>query len=61
MLRPGAVDAGRADVLIEGGAQVEGPGWQLKLDRLETVLVPAACGSYQVQPRGPFRALKASV
>jgi mannose-6-phosphate isomerase len=47
--------------LIEGGAQVEGPGWQLELDRLESLVVPAACGSYQVQPRGPFRALQASV
>ncbi len=47
--------------LVEGGAQVEGPGWQLELDRLESLVVPAACGSYQIRPRGPFRALKASV
>lgn len=47
--------------LIEGGVQVEGPGWQLELNRFETVVIPAACGSYQVQPRGSFRALKASV
>ena len=47
--------------LIEGGAQVEGPGWQLELNRFETVVIPAACGSYQVQTHGSFRALKASV
>ncbi len=47
--------------LVEGGAQVEGPGWQLELNRFETVVIPAACGSYQVQAHGSFRALKASV
>jgi len=47
--------------LIEGGAQVEGPGWRLELNRFETVVIPAACGSYQVQTHGSFRALKASV
>ena len=47
--------------LIEGRAQVEGANWGLELDRFGTVVIPAACGSYRVQPRGPFRALKASV
>ena len=47
--------------LVEGGIQVKGAGWQLELDRLESLVVPAACGSYQIRPRGPFRALKASV
>ena len=47
--------------LIEGRAQVEGANWGLELDRFGTVVIPAACGPYRVQPRGPFRALKASV
>ena len=47
--------------LVEGKVHVEGPGWRRELNRFETVVIPAACGSYQVQPRGSFRALKASV
>jgi len=60
-----ALDTGgesfHALTLIEGRAQVEGANWGLELDRFGTVVIPAACGSYRVQPRGSFRALKASV
>ncbi|MCX6080563.1 MAG: class I mannose-6-phosphate isomerase [Chloroflexi bacterium] len=49
--------------LIEGQAQVtvaSGPGsW--KLGRFETILIPAACGAYRIEPIGAFRALKSSV
>lgn len=47
--------------LIEGQAQVEGADWGLELDRFGTVVIPAACDPYRVQPRGFFRALQASV
>ena len=60
-----ALDTGgesfHALTLVEGRAQVEGANWGLELDRFGTVVIPAACGSYRVQPRGSFRALKASV
>ncbi len=60
-----ALDTGgesfHALTLIEGQAQVEGVDWGLEPDRFGTVVIPAACGSYRVQPRGFFRALKASV
>ncbi len=60
-----ALDTGgesfHALTLIEGRAQVEGANWELELDRFGTVVIPAACGSYRVHPRGFFRALKASV
>ncbi len=60
-----ALDTGgesfHALTLIQGQAQIEGANWGLHLDRFGTVVIPAACGSYRVQPRGSFRALKASV
>ena len=64
--RPVALDtAGQtfhALTVIEGQAQVTvsaGQSWTL--GRFETMLVPAACGAYQLEPVGSFRALKASV
>jgi mannose-6-phosphate isomerase len=47
--------------LIEGQAQVEGADWGLELDRFGTVVIPAACDPYRIQPQGFFRALQASV
>jgi len=47
--------------VIEGTMQVAGEGWNQTLQRFETVVVPAACGAYEIQPRGAFRALMASV
>jgi mannose-6-phosphate isomerase len=45
--------------VIEGQARVEGEGWRETVARFETVVIPAACGAYQVQPLGAFRALNA--
>jgi len=45
----------------EGVARVEGDGWSQTLQRLETVIIPAACGAYTIRPQGKYLALKASV
>lgn len=49
--------------LIDGQAQVSLPGrpgaWQV--GRFETILIPADCGIYRIEPLGAFRALKSSV
>ena len=59
------LDAGgesfHALTLIEGKAQIKGTGWEQELNRFETVVVPAACGAYRVEPDGSCRALKAAV
>ena len=47
--------------VIEGEARVAGDGWTETLGRFETVVIPASSGSYEMQPIGRFRALKASV
>jgi mannose-6-phosphate isomerase len=43
-----------------GEARLSGNGWEAALARLETAVIPAACGAYAIQPRGPARILKAS-
>ena len=45
---------------LEGQALVRGEGWQQALSRFETLLVPAACGGYTIQPQGEMKLLKAS-
>ena len=47
--------------VIAGGARIAGDGWQQELGRFETVVVPAACGAYQVIPSGEMQMLKSSV
>ena len=47
--------------VIEGTAQVTVGESSLVLGRFESVVVPAACGEYQLLPQGSFRALKAGV
>lgn len=47
--------------VIEGEASVAGDHWRRRLARLETVVVPAACGAYTIRPHGASRILKASV
>jgi mannose-6-phosphate isomerase len=63
--RPVSLDTGgqsfHALTVIEGEARVAGEGWTEALGRFETVVIPASSGSYEVQPAGRFRALKASV
>lgn len=50
-----------------GRARLSGVGWELELGRLETALVPAACGRYQVaaldenSPQEELHLLRASV
>ncbi|MDO9546604.1 MAG: hypothetical protein Q7J07_07625 [Pelolinea sp.] len=36
--------------MIEGDGMIEGKGWQRKLERFETLLIPASCGSFRIQP-----------
>ena len=46
--------------VVEGEARVAGDGWDVVLARLETVVIPAACHAYTIEPRGSTRILKAS-
>jgi mannose-6-phosphate isomerase len=46
--------------VLDGQALIAGEGWQQTLNRFETSLVPAACGSYTIHPRGDLTLLKAS-
>ncbi len=47
--------------VIAGGALVAGHGWRQELTRFETVLVPAACGEYQIWPKDGMQLLKSSI
>jgi len=47
--------------VVKGSIQIEGDGWKTQLKRLETALIPAGCGPYQILPAGPYRALRATV
>jgi mannose-6-phosphate isomerase len=47
--------------VIEGAAQVLTAQGVWALGRFETLLIPAACGVYEITPVGSFTALKASV
>jgi mannose-6-phosphate isomerase len=47
--------------VIEGGATVSNGREEKTLQRFETLLVPAATGSYKVTPQGGCRLLKASL
>ncbi len=46
--------------LIEGEAELEWADWHLELHRFDTVLIPAACGSYQIESSSFFSLLKAT-
>jgi mannose-6-phosphate isomerase len=47
--------------VIEGQSQVQAGGKAFILNRFETLLIPAACGTYQIDPIKKSRLLKASV
>ena len=47
--------------VIKGRATVKGVGWELALERFESAVIPAAVGSYQIDPRSSTRMLLASV
>lgn len=47
--------------ITEGAATVSGADWSYPLQRFESVIIPAACGLYTVQPTKDFYALKSSV
>ncbi len=47
--------------VIEGAAEVEASGQRIRLERYESVVIPAAVGQYQVKPQGSFSAIKSSV
>ena len=47
--------------VIEGSAQIRAGGETVKLEKFETVLIPAATGRYQIHPGRSYRMLKVSV
>jgi mannose-6-phosphate isomerase len=47
--------------VIEGQIQVTAEGEAFVLNKFDTLLIPACCGAYQVQPLQKSRVLKASV
>lgn len=47
--------------VIEGQVQVEAEGEAFVLNKFDTLLIPACCGAYEVQPLKKSRVLKASV
>ena len=36
--------------IIDGEGMIAGDGWQRKLERFETLVIPASCGRYHIQP-----------
>jgi mannose-6-phosphate isomerase len=54
-------DSFHALTVIDGQVKVVVDGQSHLLKRFETVLLPAACGVYELQPLGSCRVLKASV
>ena len=47
--------------VTEGQAQLEGVGWQIDLEPLQTALVPAGAGAYRLTAANPARVLLAYV
>jgi mannose-6-phosphate isomerase len=47
--------------VIDGAAQVTLEGESYRLKRFESVIIPASCRKYTLQPLGSLRMLKASV
>lgn len=47
--------------VIEGQVQVSAEGEAFVLNQFDTLLIPACCGAYQIQPLKKSRVLKASV
>lgn len=47
--------------VLEGNVRLQGPGWELPLRRYESVVVPAACGAYRIQPETPSTLLRSAV
>lgn len=50
-----------AITLLSGSAKIRAAGGDVTLNRFETAVIPAACGSYQIEPVTPFRALRTGV
>jgi len=46
--------------MVEGDGIIEGDGWQRRLDRFDTLLIPASCGPYHIYP-GMYTCLVAYV
>ncbi len=47
--------------VIEGQVQVSAEGEAFNLNKFDTLLIPACCGAYQIQPLQKSRVLKASI
>ncbi len=47
--------------MLDGESQISVDGEAFVIKKFETVLIPASCGIYQIQPLGKARILKASV
>lgn len=50
-----------AITVLDGRAMLHTDGGQVTLERFETAVIPAACGSYQFEPVGACRALRTGV
>lgn len=63
--RPILLDTGQksfhALTVIQGQAEIHAGDEIAHLGRFDTVLIPACCGSYTIQPQGPCAILKSSV
>jgi mannose-6-phosphate isomerase len=46
--------------VVEGKAAAQGNGWRQELKQFETVVIPADCGEYQLNPEGEVKVLLAS-
>jgi mannose-6-phosphate isomerase len=54
-------DSFHALTMLDGQSQVRAGGESFILDKFETLLIPAICGAYQINPIKKSRLLKASV
>lgn len=50
-----------AITVLEGASHIVTPGGEVTLKRFETAVIPAACGSYRVEPLTAFQALRTGV
>lgn len=49
-----------AFTVLDGSASISGNGWNFKLTRFESLVIPAIWQDYQIESDGPLRALRSS-
>lgn len=47
--------------ILTGSARIHGEGWSESIYPLESILVPADCGAYEIEPQGEMRLLVSSI